>query len=504
MIDGFVRDWPRYHAAIRPKKIATIDRATGRSRTYAELHDRVGRLAGVLMDAGVKPGDRVGVLSPNTTDILDILFATWRIGAIHLALNFRLTASELSVILEDSTPTIAFHDPAFSAVAEKLSDECAWRELGLGAPESEFESTIRDAQMRTDPVCASLDDVCMLMFSSGTTGRPKGVAITHGMVLGTLINGATCLGLDEKAVSYAAVPLFHIAGMMGFSIPALFAGGTAVLEREFIPDLVFDAIEDLELGVTHLIFVPAMWAGLRLHPRAKTTDYSRLQLTMGGGSSVPPPLIHWWAQIGVTIQEVWGMTETCGGHTVMQKHHVASRAGSAGLPMMVCDMRVVDAHGNDLPSGESGELWVRGPNVLQGYWNRPDADADSFIDGWFRTGDIASIDADGFVTIRDRLKDMYISGGENVYPAEVEAALFQIDAVAEVAVVGIEDEKWGETGCAFIVVKPGSELSETEVAEHCADRLARYKHPRKVVFTEVIPRNATGKILKYQLRESLQ
>ena len=503
MTDGFVADWARYHASTRPEKVATIDRATDRLRTYAQLHERVGRVAGMLIDAGVKPGDRVGVLSPNTTDLLDILLATWRIGAIHLALNFRLTPAELEGILEDADPRIVFHDPAFAPIAKELGEHCEWRELGLGDAASDFEKQINSARVLNEPASSALDDPCMLMFSSGTTGRPKGVVITHAIVLGTLINGATSLGLDQNAVSYAAVPLFHIAGMMGFSIPALFAGGTAILEREFIPDRVFDAIEDTDLGVTHLIFVPAMWAGLRLHPRARTTDYSRLQLTMGGGSSVPPPLIHWWAQVGVTIQEVWGMTETCGGHTVMQEQHVATHAGSAGKTMMVCDVRVVDGAFNEVPTGANGELLVRGPNVLRNYWNRPDADKEAFVDGWFRTGDIASIDADGFVTIHDRLKDMYISGGENVYPAEVEAVLFQIEAVAEVAVVGIDDEEWGETGCAFIVIKSGQELTEAEVARHCEGRLARFKHPRKVLFVDAIPRNATGKILKYQLRESL-
>ncbi|MDX1571928.1 MAG: long-chain fatty acid--CoA ligase [Xanthomonadales bacterium] len=496
-----VTDWIRYHAHAHGKGLATVDLFSGRRQTFGEMHERVGRIATLLREAGVGPGDRVGVLSQNSTDVLDILFAVWRVGATHLALNFRLTASELRFIVEDAEPTVLFFDTAFGEVVDKLRAEEGPQWIAMdGTGQGELEDRIAAARPLLDGVDNGPEDRCMLMYSSGTTGTPKGVVITHGMILAQLVSGVPAFDLHSGSVSYAVLPLFHIAAMMGFSLTVLFAGGTAVVERQLEPDRIFDALGDPDLGITHFMLVPALWSALRQHPRAQTTDYSGIRAAYGGAEPLAPALVQWWYDAGLPIREVYGMTETCGGACVIKGHEVPEKAGSAGKALMLTELKTMRLDGSEAEPGEIGELWARGPNILREYWRRPEETAAAIVDGWLRTGDMARIDADGYVYVEDRLKDMYISGGENVYPAEVEHVLAQLPGVREVAVIGLPDPDWGETGCA--VIAGDESLTAAAVLEHCREHLARYKHPGRVEFVEALPRNATGKILKYQLRES--
>ncbi len=501
-MNGFITDWVRHHARTTPSRRAVVDLSSRRQRSYRELDDRVGRIARVLLDLNVGPGDRVGVLSLNSTDVLEIVLATWRVGAIYLALNFRLTAKELGFIIGDAEPVAMFADTTFADTVAGLradDDGIAWIAMDGSGGDTEFERRIAGAAPVADPVTADPADPCMLMYSSGTTGTPKGVVITHGMILAALVNGIA-FGVGPEIVSYAALPLFHIAAIMGFSLPALFAGGTAVIERQFDPDRFFDAIGDRELGITHFFLVPAIWAGLRAHPRATTTDYSGIQGAFGGAESLPPALIQWWFQRGVPIREVYGMTETTGGATVIQAQDVPGMAGSAGKTLLLVEARIVQPDGRPAATGEPGELWLRGPTVLGEYWRRPEATAEALVEGWLRTGDIARRDADGYFYIEDRLKDMYISGGENVYPAEVEAVLYQRPEIREVAVIGIPDPRWGEAGCAIVALNEGAREDEAALRAYCTEHLAKYKHPARYVFVDELPRNATGKVLKFELR----
>ncbi len=501
-----VTDWIVHHALTSPEKVATIDLASGRQHSYAEMNDRVGRIAGFLSDAGIGRGDRVGLIAQNSSDVLDIIFATWRIGAVHLALNFRLTAPELAFIVGDAAPKMVIADVAFDPVIDALkADTPGMRWVttdGLGG-DTEFENAIYAAQRVDEMVPLAADDQAMLMYSSGTTGRPKGVVLTHGNMLAAVINEAINFEADRNTVSYAVMPLFHIGAMMGFSVPAMFFGGTAVIERVFEPGSMLEAITNETYGVTHFLGLPAVYNALAMDPAYETADFSRIVIAAGGAEPMPEPLLKSWYQHGVPIVEVYGMTEVCGLACSLLREDIPDKIGSAGKAAMFIDMKIMKSDSEEAAPGEQGEIWMRGANVTPGYWQRPEADRDSFVDGWLRSGDIGRKDEEGFIYIDDRMKDMYISGGENVYPAEVENVLYMMPQISEVAVVGISDPKWGEIGCAVVVLKEGAELDLAKVRQHCDAHLAKYKHPQQLVIKDELPRNATGKVLKFKIREDL-
>jgi fatty-acyl-CoA synthase len=501
-----VTDWIAFHARTTPDKVATIDLASGRRHSFAQMQDRVSRIAGLLRDAGVGRGDRVGLIAQNSSDILDIIFATWRIGAVHLALNFRLTASELAFIVEDASPRVVFFDSAFAAVTGPLGErfaEVRWIETdGLGG-DTEFESGLLDAPRIEEIATLDMSQQAMLLYSSGTTGRPKGVIITHGMVLSAVFNEAVNFEATRQSVSYAVMPLFHIGALMGFSVPVLFFGGTAVIERVFEPGAMLQAITSKDYGVTHFLGLPAIYNALRMHPDCEGADFSRIVTAAGGAEPMPEPLLRWWYEHGVPIVEVYGMTEVCGMACSLLAEDIPGHIGSAGKAAIFTDMKVMKSATEEAAPGEQGEIWMRGANVTPGYWQRPEADEEAFVDGWLKSGDIGRKDEAGYIYIDDRIKDMYISGGENVYPAEVENVLYLMPQISEVAVVGVPDPQWGEIGVAVVVLKDGESLDLASVNEHCGQHLAKYKHPKRLEIRSELPRNATGKVLKFILREQL-
>ncbi len=501
-----VVDWIKYHAAIQPEKIAQIDLGSGRQYTYPQMHDRVSRIAGILQAHGIKKGDRVGFYGLNSTDIMDIVFATWRLGGISLALNFRLTASELEYIVNDAAPDFMFVDDVFRETAEelkKLTSVKNWMSFdGMGG-DTEFERAIAAATPVEEMVPLEKTDQCMLMYSSGTTGKPKGVIITHGMMLWSAVNTKGFAELNHDAVALAFMPLFHIGGFNVFAAPIAYCGGTSVIMRIVDVGVVLDTIDDAELGVTHFLGVPAIFNGMRQHPKALTTDYSRIKAAYAGAEAVPVDLVKWWIDHGLIVQEGYGMTETAASTLLLTKDSIPEKLGSAGRPGMHMDIGVFREDGTRADPDEIGELWLRGPTITPGYWNKPEETKESFVNGWFKTGDLARQDADGFFYIEDRVKDMYISGGENVYPAEVENILYELPQIAEVAVIGVPNEQWGEIGCAVIVLKKDATLTLEEIGAHCEGRLAKYKHPAHMVTMSMLPRNATGKVLKFQLRQSV-
>jgi fatty-acyl-CoA synthase len=504
-MQGVIVDWIAHNAANLPRKTATVELPSGRRQTYAEMHDRVGRVATWLVGLGVGRGDRVGVLALNSTDTLDIIFATWRIGAVHLALNFRLTPSELDYIIGNAEPKVLIYDQELTPTVAALtvSIDQLVESQGTGG-DSQFEEGIAQQAPTSDMVELEPDDQCMLMYSSGTTGLPKGVIITHGMMLWANVNAGAAMACGQEMVSLAAMPLFHIGGLQVFSCPALFNGGTAVVQRTFDPAETLAAIDSPELGVTHFLGVPAIYNALRDHPKNPQTDFSGLRVALAGAETVPESLVTWWLKRGVTLQEGYGMTENTASCSVLGRDDVADHVGSAGKALRHTQVRIVKTDGVDAAPGESGEIWCRGPVVTPGYWRRPDANEEAFVDGWLRTGDIGSRDAEGFIYVEDRLKDMYISGGENVYPAEVENVLYELEGIREVAVIGVPDERWGETGCAVVSPQEGASLSKDAILEHCRPRLARFKHPNHVVFVNELPRTATGKVLKFELRQTIK
>ncbi len=504
-MDGMIVDWIAHNAANLPNKTATIELPSQRRRTYAEMHHRVGRIAAWLKDLGVKRGDRVGVLALNSSDTMEIIFATWRIGAVHLALNFRLTASELDYIIGNAEPKVMIYDTDLTGTVEALSVEIPQLVATDGqGGESDFEARTAAAAPVLDMVPLKPKQTCMLMYSSGTTGLPKGVVITHRMMLWAQFNAGAAMRCTEDMVSLAVMPLFHIGGLQVFTAPALFAGGTAVIMRSFDPGATLDAFSDRALGVTHFLGVPAIFNALRDHPKNPDADLSRLQVVLAGAETVPEALVRWWGKRGVVIQEGYGMTENVASCCVLGRDDVATKVGSAGKPLRHIQLMIAREDGSEAAPGESGEIWCRGPVVTPGYWRRDDATDESFVNGWFRTGDIGSKDADGFFYVEDRLKDMYISGGENVYPAEIENMLYELEAIREVAVIGVPDERWGETGCAVVALKEPGSLSAEAILAHCRPKLARFKHPNHVVFVDELPRNATGKVLKFELRKTIK
>jgi fatty-acyl-CoA synthase len=495
-------DWIAHHARNSGNDVACVDLHENRRLTYRELDARVNRLAGWLKAAGVGRGERAAILAQNTTDHFELQFACGRLGAIFTPLNWRLTVPELSFIVGDAAPRVLIHDPEFAETAAALVRVVPGLKLlqRLG-PASDYERALASAEPLAAPDVVTHDDVSTIMYTSGTTGRPKGAMITHGMTFWNCVNLGGPAEVSFATVTLTVLPLFHTGGLNCYSNPVFHAGGQVLVPRVFDPGEALRMIADPAVGLTHFFGVPAHYQFMLQHPDFERTDLSRLRVAGVGGAPMPVPLLEAWLARGVALIQGYGMTETSPGVLCLDRRDAARKIGSAGKPLLHTETRVVDDQGNDVPRGQMGELWVRGPNITPGYWNRPEANKASFTDGWLHTGDAARVDDEGYYYIVDRTKDMYISGGENVYPAEVESVLYQIPQLAEAAVIGVPDERWGEVGKAIVAVKPGQVLTEAQILDHCRENLARYKLPRFIEFVEALPRNATGKVHKPTLRE---
>jgi fatty-acyl-CoA synthase len=490
-----------HHAMRRPHSLAAVDLATGRHHTYQAYDERISRLAGAFRSRfGIAAGDRIAILAPNTTDTFEVQFACGRIGAIFVPLNWRLAKPELRAILSDCAPAMLVYDPEFAERAHELADAGGISQIISLGPV--FEQVALDGTPLDQPVAATLDDISTILYTSGTTGRPKGAIITHGMNFWNTVHSMSLAGIARSTVFLGLLPLFHTGGLNVFSYPVFQVGGTVLIMRNFDPGEALRLIGDPSAGVTHMFGVPANYQFMGQHPRFAGTDMSRLVFAGVGGAPTPDTILRTWQEQGAILQQGYGMTETSPLVLVLDKEDAVRKAGSAGKPALNMEMRVVGDDGTDTPPGTIGELWVKGPNITKGYWQQPEVTAASFTGGWLHTGDAALVDDEGYYFIVDRWKDMYISGGENVYPAEVENVLYQNESIAEAAVIGISDARWGQVGRAVVVVKPGLELTEDEVVAHCAVNLARYKLPHSVVFTDALPRNATGKVHKPTLRQT--
>ena len=487
-------------------------RYAGGDLTYRDLDDRASRVAAVLAGGGIGEGDRVAYLGLNSTAFVVTMLGCFRLGAVFVPVNFRLAGPELEQVLVTSGAVcvvveeghraaldavragtglerflLVDDDPACPAADETHGWEC-WGAL------------LRDAEPVVEVATKGFDDLGILMFTSGTTGLPKGVMLTHGNVWWNAFNVDSRLDTRRRDVTHAAAPLFHIGALNSFAMSSLVRGGTVIVRRGFDPS---EFVADVTTyGVNSTFMVPAMLTALPRLPGFFETDLSGLRSVVVAGAPVPPSLIQQFAGHGLTLQQAWGLTETAPFATHLPAEHTLNKLGSAGIPMPHTEVRVVDAEtGAVLPCGSAGEIVVRGPNVTPGYWQNPDATALAFDDeGWFHSGDIGYLDEDGYLFIVDRLKDMIISGGENVYPAEVERALSDLDGVTDVAVVGVPDEEWGETVVAVVSLADGHEVTIDAVREHAATRIARYKLPRRLQIVQAVPRNASGKLDKLSIR----
>lgn len=495
-------DWIAHHRRRNPGKIALVDLASNRRLSYGELDARVSRLAGHLRDAlKVKRGDRVAVLALNTTDTMEVQFACFRLGAIFLPLNNRLTVPELQFIVGDAAPVVMIHDADLAETAVAVAKLCNVPSALTFGPDGSYEAGIGAAKPIEKFENVTLDDISTIMYTSGTTGLPKGAIITHGMTFWNCVNLGGPAYINPSSVLLTVLPLFHTGGLNCYTNPVLHAGGTVLIMRAFDPGEALRLISDPAQGINVFFGVPSIYQFMAQHPAFEGADFSRLVVGGVGGAPMPVPLLKVWEARGVALQQGYGMTETSPAVMVLDKEDAARKAGSSGKPVLHTEVRIVRPDGSDADVGELGELWVKGPNVTPGYWNRPDANQSSFTDGWLHTGDATRIDEDGFYYIVDRWKDMYISGGENVYPAEVESVLHQLPAVAEAAIIGIPNEQWGEVGMAIVAIKPGYTLTPAEIHAHCTANLAKFKCPRLIEFVDALPRNATGKIHKPSLRK---
>ncbi|GAB4545673.1 MAG: long-chain fatty acid--CoA ligase [Anaerolineae bacterium] len=507
-------DWIAFHADRTPEKLAMIDQNTGRRFSYADMTDRAARLAAFLQQEWqVKVGDRVAILAKNSTDYFEVEFACIKVGAMMLPLNWRLAVPELMFILQDASPVGLIYDAEFASRIPDFAKSPLkyYLRLDSGAPpvdvHPEYETVLSQTTRRVEMHPQTTHDTPItIMYTAGTTGHPKGVIITHGMTLWNAINITTPTALSHESVFYGVLPTFHTGGLNLYANPVLHLGGTNIIARQYDPGLTLQTLSDPSLGVTHFFGVPSIYQFMSQHPSFESADLSRIKSWGCGGAPMPVPVLETFAQRGIVIQLGFGMTETSPTVFLIDTRRALKKPTSVGKPLQHTRVRVVREDFTDVTVGEMGEVVISGPNITPGYWNRPEANAESFtVDAygnrWLHSGDAGTVDEEGCIYILDRYKDMYISGGENVYPAEVEQVIYQLPQVAEVGVIGIPDERWGESGLAVVVLKAGQSLTEAQIIDHCLKQLAKYKVPKVVRFVEMLPRNAAGKVLKRELRK---
>ncbi|HEX9798871.1 MAG TPA: long-chain fatty acid--CoA ligase [Thermoanaerobaculia bacterium] len=476
--------------------------------TYRELDERAVRCALVWRRLGIGRGDRVAILARNRIEYLDAFFAAGKSGAILVPLGTRLTAIELAPILADSGARAVLYDGSFGETVDALRTRAPGVEtwLALDAPGAPADPCYAELAATADPAgferrrCGP-EDVYCLLYTSGTTGRPKGVMIPHRQIAWNGYNTVCSWQLRADDVSPIFTPLYHAGGLLAFLGPIFTVGGTIVLHRGFDPAEIWRTVE--RERATVVLGVPTIWKLLAEAPEFETADLSSLRALYSGGAPLPTWIAERYQRRGLVFKQGFGMTEVGVNCFAMTVGDSVRKLGSIGVPMMHTDVRLVDGEGRDVSASEVGEMWFRGPHVSLGYWNRPDATAESYLpDGWFRSGDLARRDEDGFFYIAGRAKDVIISGGVNVYPAEIESVLLAHPGVRDAAVVGVEHPKWGEVGIAFVVeIEAGSAAPEA-LDGFLAQRLARYKLPKEYVYLDELPRTAYGKVIKGELRSS--
>jgi fatty-acyl-CoA synthase len=478
-------------------------RFEGSGRTYAELDERVTRLARALRERGVGTGDRVAVLTLNGMETWETYLAGVRLGAIVVPVNFRLVADEVAYVLTDSGASVLVVDSALAELGAKAREHAPGVTSVLQVGE-EYEAALAAAGNEPLDVVVDEDEPAFIMYTSGTTGRPKGAVLTHRNLLMHVFSQVTHVGSDpEDRVGAPGAPLFHIAGLAG-GLPPLLLGGTHVIIRSgaFDPAETLDMIEREK--VTNIFLVPAMWAAVVAVPDIADRDLSSLRRISWGAAPASTTLLRTMIDTfpQAEVMTAFGQTECSPVTCFLRGEDSIRKIGSIGTPMLNVEVRVVDPEMNDVPRGEVGEIVYRSPMVMTGYWNKPEATAEAFRGGWFHSGDLVRQDEDGYFYVVDRLKDMIISGGENIYCAEVEDVLAAHPKVGEVALIGVADTKYGEAPLAVVAPRdPADPPTSEELAAWCRERLARYKNPREYSIVGSLPRNPSGKVLKTALRE---
>ncbi|MBS0421782.1 MAG: AMP-binding protein [Proteobacteria bacterium] len=530
MIPSTHLDFVAHFARTTPDALAVVDLGQARQFTYCQLDEHIERARVVLADVIGEPvGQRVLVVARNRAEMLILHFACIRCGAIFVPVNWRLAAAEVATIVADCRPALIVVEPEFAEVVGygcpriALDGSAAGLEALMlaagtdGAPAPDTAQALPADSARPASAAPAAratprrlaarhvptpNTPITLLYSSGTTGKPKGVIITLLNAFASSLNLALDMRCNSDSVFLCDMPLFHTAGLFAAARTPLSVGGTVLLSQKFDAPLTYARLSDEQLGVTHYFCVTQMAMMMRQLPEFEGRRLARLTALITGGAPNPEAHIRRWLDDGVPMINAWGMSEIGSGtaQPLRRPQRLLANPSAIGVPHMTLDMKLVTADGQEAPSGVPGEIWVRGWSVTPGYWERPDLNAQAFVDGWFRTGDIGIRDDCGAYRLVDRIKDMYISGGENVYPAEIEAVIVELAGVSDVAVFGVPHETWGETGAALVVTQPGSQLDTTLIEAHCKARLARFKVPRFIAIVASLPRTASGKIQKHLLR----
>ena len=492
------------HFATRtPDKAITV--FEGETTSYREMAVRVAALAGGLAEHGVTRGDTVALLSYNCPEFLETVFAANFLGAIAMPINWRLAAPEVRYILEHSGaralvcdgPLVDLADEATTGIESTLVRAC------VTAPAADGWTTLaelRASSSKVAPVPAAADDVHRLMYTSGTTGRPKGVMITHSNLAWKNLAHIIEFGFTSADLGLACGPLYHVGALDLTTTSLIAAGSTTIIQRSFDAS---DVVDELERSrVTTVWLAPAMVNSIMALPDVEQRDLSSVRLIINGGEKMPIPLIERIQRVfpSAWFADAYGLTETVSGDTFLDRHSIVNKLGSVGRPCLYLELDIWNEEGESLPAEERGEIVMRGPKVFKGYWRDPDATAAAFTGGWFHTGDIGIRDGDGYLYIVDRMKDMIVSGGENIASSEIERVLCAHESVLEVAVVGRPDDRWGEVPVAFVVLRQGEGATADGLLEHCRAQLARFKVPKQIDFLDALPRNPSGKVLKRELR----
>lgn len=489
MTPVWMDDWLAKRASLTPERIGL--ETAGQRYTFAEMHREVESVTPLLRERDLRQGDRVALLLPNGAHFVWTVHAVARVGAVSVPLNLRLTSREMAAQIEDAEVSLLVYHSTWAERAAELAGStgvqtlCVDRETSTKAP--------------PPPTPFDMDRTHTIIFTSGTTGRPKGAMLTFGnhwwSAIGSLLN----LGLDASDKWLACVPLFHVSGL-SILMRSVIYGIPALVHERFDPVQVNEAID--REGVTIISVVSSMLARL-LDGRGNRPYPPSLRCVLVGGGPVPLSLLERCRDLGVPVVQTYGLSETASQVVTLAPHDALRKLGSAGRPLFPVQLRI-STEGRDADAGEAGEIVIRGPNVMAGYYKRPEETAQALQDGWLHTGDIGYLDEEGFLYVLDRRSDLIISGGENVYPAEVESALTTHPAVAEAAVVGREDAEWGTVPVAFVTLQPGYTVTEAELTAHCRELLAGYKVPKEIRFVDELPRNAAGKLVRSKLREELR
>lgn len=496
-------DWVAYHSLRNPDGLALENIDTGHRWTWRQFEHRVAAVAGVLRaHFGIQRGDRVAFIAESDARVFELQFACIRLGAILVPLNWRLTANELELLLRDAQPSLLVHDLAWAETSVQIANAVGLSKLlAWGCDGDEFDALAAVAEPINGLSGVVLEDPTHILYTSGTTGIPKGAITTNGTLLAHTQNTMVEYALGFEGAKYLSLmPLFHAGGLTSLAAPIFATGGAVAFGKRFDAERACAWLADTARGITHVNGTPVFFEQIAKLPAFKHVDLSHIRHAHNAGAAISDATVRLWADRGLVVQAFFGGTEM--GPTVMAlpAHRAKEKSGSSGIPLPLTRVRLVGEDGQDVEGTGEGEIWLSGPSISPGYWRR-ERTSSGFVGEWLRTGDVARRDDEGFFYIVDRIKDMFKSGGESVFPAEVERALADMDGIAEAAVIGVPDERWGEVGCAFIVLKSGKDVTQDAIRVHLEGHLAKYKIPKLLRTVEALPRNALGKVDKKVLRK---